>query len=386
MSKSMASLMCGISSMRERAATAQQHSNYTVLQNRMVEELYPVKISELVGKSFRPLVGFTVTVEEVLPFAQARERKVDDVVSFSYVEYGTGYRLKAYLTVELDADYLPLGVELKAFRDAVVVQCEQLLNACGYTFNESPIMGLRNVNGVDHTHDTRFVEMFDGDKTLKKATSHPLNDQVAVTFEETEHDYRFTTPISALLHTTKAGTEGLIVHVDALGDLAQLATRRIFVKAETKVDENDKLVTTRTFAIDVEPDKMRAERHVDFHKLTNPSLGTFALETKIEGNALVQIQPKDWKGRELSYALVIDRPEDWRFISVRSPSWDWSGVTAHNDEFTKELIAQLNLQLPVLLRAPRAKQVAEAEDVQPPRRTFRKWLSDLFLSWANKLD
>ena len=383
MAKSLASLMGGEISMRERALKATQHNHYSVLQNRLVEENYGVKITELAGKSFRPLVGFTVTFDEILPFAQARQRKVDDVASFDYVEFGTGYRMQAYLSVELDEDYLPLGVELKAFRDAVVVQTEQLINACGYTFNETPIMGLRNVNSVCHSQDPRFVEMFNGDKSLKKIVDHQLNDNVALSFEETEIDFRFSTPANVIRHTSRGGTEGLLVHVDLLGDLAQLNARRILVEHHYGKDEEGKSTTTSTYAIDVEPSGMSADRHIDFHKLENVTLGSLALETIVEGKNVTQCQPKDWRGRAVNYDLVVNCPDDWRFVALRRPRSDWLGESVVNEELSLKLLAELNLRLPTLLRVPRREQEQEAEDVPPPRRTFRRWVADGFRAFAD---
>lgn len=383
MSKSLASLMGGEISMRERALKATQHNHYSVLQNRLVEENYGVKITELAGKSFRPLVGFTVTFDEILPFAQARQRKVDDVASFDYVEFGTGYRMQAYLSVELDEDYLPLGVELKAFRDAVVVQTEQLINACGYTFNETPIMGLRNVNSVSHSQDPRFVEMFNGDKSLKKIVDHQLNDKTALSFEETENDFRFSTPANVIHHTSKGGKEGLLVHVDLLGDLAELNARRIFIESNSEKDEHGKSTITYTYGIDVAPTGKYVDRHIDFHKLENVTLGSLALETIVEGKNVTQCQPKDWKSRAVNYDIVVNCPDDWRFVTIRRPHGNWLTEAEMNGELSLTLLAELNLRLPALLRGPRRDQEQEAEDVQLPRRTFRRWVADGFRAFAD---
>ncbi|WJJ55034.1 hypothetical protein [Xanthomonas phage RTH11] len=379
MSKSEISLWAAGGDMRQRALKAIEHSHYTVLQNRMVEEVYPLKIADLAGKSFRPLSGFTVSFDEVLPMAQAREPSVADVASFDYVEYGTGYRLKVYLTVELDEDYLPLGVELQAFIDAVKVQTEQMINACGYTFNDAPIMGLRSVNNYVGDCNALFENLFVVDEALTRLVKHNLNDQQPLIFEETASDFRFSAAINALQFHTRLGNEVVMVHVDELGALAALDERRIWITTTIVDDGTGMQKRVTSYALDVCPEKGDVHYCLDIRPFDSAVKHSFALETQVVGKDAIVIQPRDWKGRERTYDLAVDDPGSWRILHYHR------GVHRYNHEYpeyiNRELFKGLNLALPALLSAP-----ARSIPVGVPRFSIRRWLADLFRSWSDRLN
>lgn len=379
MSKDLTPLV-GASEMHRRATLATSHSNYAVLQNRYVEEHFSIKITDLLGRSMKPLAGFTVTFSEILPHSQIRESQVDDILQFGYVEYGTGYRLWVYLKVELDEDYLPLGVELKALEDAVMVQTESILNTCGYTFNETPLMGLRSVDGVQKNTSTAFNRLFEIDSFAKRFLDTAFAEGTIPTFSETEDEFIFSADVPAVL----VGG-GLLIHRSALGRLVELVDRKVYISKE---DEDV------AFELDYLKELKKWDFSIDIQSLELEPDGRAAHTTvpvTIEGLHVSVKQPRDWKTPRDRGGIVLDKPDDWFFVIGQEHTKRYSGIGVasyinfDNLHITPAMVKRINFELPRLLSAPRAN-VKEEPQPSTPRRTFRRWVSDGIRTVADWFD
>lgn len=373
MSKSLASLM-GPDIMHHRAMKAAANSNYSVLKGRYVEEQFPVKITELLGRSFQPLAGFTVTFSDIIPRSQSRDRRIDDVLRFDYVEYATGYRMAVYLTVELDPGYIPLGVEHKAFEDAVVVQVEAALNTCGYTLDQAPIMGLRSVNDSSSKCSAQFGWLFTVDEYAKELLTTRLGEKVVPEFGETETTFHFSSEVPAF-HLG----DGLLVHRTALGRMTELAGRKIYLRSDTGIQqvELDYLDSWEN-TITLTPVPLIEEMHL--HGVSAPVV--------VEGQRVFVHQPQDWKNTNVDRRVVLDQPHDWYYLegARKRTSCYGLGLTvnvspsvAHVDT---RLLEKIKLEVPRLLSAPREKDKVTSN----PRRSFRRWIADSIRSIANWFD
>ncbi len=372
MTKSLASLV-GSDVMFDRASKAVAHSNYAVLQNRYFEEKFPIKITELAGRTFTPLAGFTVTISDVLPHSQIRKARVDDVMQFGSVEYATGYRLGVYLTVELDEDYLPLGVERKAFTDAVAVQVETILNTCGYTLNETPVMGLRSVYGVNYEQWDYFTRLFNVDEYAKSLLNTQLGPDVIPEFGETDTEFHFSAVLPAI-----PLNGGLLVHRNALGRMVELEDRKIYLNREAG-------------QLLIEVDHMESWKYrlafTSIEKMPHLLKGVRS-PVRVEGQRVIVQQERDWKNPRLEDEIVLDHPQDWFYLQGNRKNTEAYGlslsiyVTDSIDHIDRALLVAINAAVPRLLSTPQLKE----KPASKPRRTFRRWVADGFRSFANWFD
>lgn len=182
-----------ISLMHGRAAAVATRTRASLQRGRLVEEFYERKISDLEGESFQPLAGINVTFGKVQATTASQEEAINEVLSLEYVEYTTGFRLTIKAAVTFDPGYFPIGIEAKAFNDALTLKLEEILNTCGYT-QESDVPGLRTVASLS-TGNVRLSELIDLDSYLYRFyydAEQPVRQAPPSTeFEETDEHLIF---------------------------------------------------------------------------------------------------------------------------------------------------------------------------------------------------
>ena len=336
-----------IARMRQQASISAKKTRQSILKDRLTEEVYQQTIAELEGQSFQPLAGITVTFGKPYATSSLQGEPDNAFVRFDYVEYTTGFRLTMIAVVELDKDYLPIGVERKALYDATYLKLEEILNSCGYTVDSEPSPGLRGVTNLKTGNDhlsivfelDKYLHQFYFDARLDLTERLPMP---SVQFEETDTHVIFRLPSTGVLLSHSqyspfshevAGLPMALLPVSELGVLATLKGQRVWKAGDERLARGDSHEVTPVTQDEIPDvytgkwDDIYSRRDFDgaYDFLETESEIVYdlpysrALDVRWENGCLVLEYPKNWLEVEINEraTLTIANPSRWVKVVAR---------------------------------------------------------------------